>query len=130
MDRCSTCQQGYVLQNNRCLPIPDFCASVDPNRRCLKCQSGYKLYLGACFSENLANCPLGTLPNRVDLFCQKVGPQNCIVDPTTNLCGQCNAGFTPVNGRCLKVLNVPTSCPIAQANSCCPKGFVFNNLCY
>lgn len=71
--QCSNCSAGYLLSQGICLNMIDNCAVTSNINTCDQCSAGYVLVLYSnCFSSNVANCPLGSVPRTVNgvPFCQ------------------------------------------------------------
>lgn len=134
--QCAQCTADRQLISARCYLKPDNCAIVDQFRQCLACNSGFQLFKGKCYSNQIQNCPMGSLPGYLPdspipgaVLCQPLRAQNC---PQTSsdinkICLNCDPGYTLLNGRCLNIIS-NISCP---SNSCtCTNGFIFNQACY
>lgn len=110
--------------------IPN-CESTTDINTCTSCKSGYVLIrYSNCFSQNISNCPMGSLPRNVNgvSFCQQFDVLNCNnTSPDGLYCIQCNQGFTSINGRCFIVSNT-INCPSGSCN--CQGGYYFGDNCY
>lgn len=84
------------------------------------------LQRGKCYTTQVQSCPTGSLPTST--FCQPLRAQNCInMSGDDKICNSCLAGYTLLNGRCLKIIS-STPCP--NYNCDCPIGFKFSQTCY
>ncbi len=57
---CTACEDGYTLQNGKCVEkvaCPANCAECSNSGTCTKCDSGYKLKNGACEAGSVISCP-------------------------------------------------------------------------
>ena len=69
--RCIGCLNRFYLNQNRCVPFPNFCVNVDLRGNCLSCSFGCSLLNNICNPNN--------------------GRQlNCLIfNASTNICSQC-----------------------------------------
>lgn len=64
---CATCVSGFLLSSGICLTMLPHCLETTSVDTCDSCASGYSLIrYSNCFSTNVDNCPLGSLPRSPD----------------------------------------------------------------
>lgn len=97
---------------------------------CDQCAQNYTLVrFSNCYSTDVSNCSLGSLPRTVNgvSYCQVFSNLNCDFPSNDNsFCNTCNRGYTLINGICFLV----RSAIQCAGNSCGCQGFYFNNTCY
>lgn len=102
-NQCSQCVTGYVVAvDNTCQRFVALqgCRVYSLSRTCAGCQTGYNLFVGACY-----------LP-----------VPNCLVNGPGNTCVQCNTNFLLYYGNCYAQSN-GSSCEPARAlfrSACVP----------
>ncbi|KAL4488465.1 hypothetical protein ABPG72_013033 [Tetrahymena utriculariae] len=87
---CSSCINGYYLQDNNCLPCPSQCSSCQSSTLCSSCYQNYYLDKNNNCS---VTCPNGTFGNSQNI-CQPCinGCLTCY-GPTLLECFSCQQGF-------------------------------------
>lgn len=81
-NRCLQCNSDRTLIDSRCYLKPENCKESDVYRECLRCSQGFTLLNGRCYTQNIQNCPLGSLP--LGNYCQPLRAQNCQRSSGTN----------------------------------------------
>ena len=129
-DVCLQCDSRSVLENDRCVPITANCirADITQDNECTRCEPNYELFKGKCYTEDIRNCPPGSLPNPRGNFCLPFGAKNCITS-NNGICTSCEPGYLEVNGRCV---NVTSSQPCSEGSEvqCCRRGIIWKGTCY
>ena len=122
---CASCNPDRQLIDQRCYILPENCDEVDKFRECLRCKPNFHLQKGKCLTQQVSNCPIGSLA--VSGFCQPLRAQNCRTVDDQKICQACDPNYTLLNGRCLNIIST-TVCP--QGRCSCPTGTIFNQNCY
>ena len=107
---CTTCDDGYWIDNNRCEQCPTNCLTCDSNQNCTKCiNTNFELINGTCKCK-LNNC----------LKCS---------ENATNICDECiNANYNKTNGTCIcKESHCLTCNETGSSCSQCENNFKLNN---
>lgn len=125
-NKCQQCLDDRMLIDSRCYLKPENCELSDKNRQCLTCKAGFTLVRGKCYTQQIQNCPKGSLP--ISGYCQPLRAQNCQrVFGDDKICDACDPGYSLINGRCLRVTG---SAPCANNRCSCNGGFIFEQNCY
>lgn len=122
LSTCTSCFDGWYLDNSRCLHCPHFCTSCLSAQICQTCEPGFELH------NNLCTCPpaaylLGTncLGKSSGTLVIKVLDCPVICSSCTNFetCQSCQPGYVLENNNCVCPLDsylVGTFCLSNQIN--------------
>jgi hypothetical protein len=131
---CSQCFPGSILQYGICQQLINNCNYSQTNNTdiCSACNASYVLVNDInCYSSNISNCPMGSLPRILPIsgqqYCQQFQIQNCAI-PSQDIsyCKVCLGGFQNINGVCNNITN-QVSCP---NNACKCQYYYYGNICY
>lgn len=137
---CISCQAGYILQNNYCVPVYCqilYCAVCSSNSTCLTCQSNYQLSNNTCICQtNFAPTILGSSSSSCSctssnpLLCVGCNLQGCLTCTNSTYCGACVTGYKSNSlGGCI-ACNITNclSCLINNFCQLCSSNFTVSNL--
>lgn len=116
-----------------CPLLPPNCQSSYNVLTCTVCNPGYLLLDSTnCYSQNITNCPAGSLPyndsNLKTSYCKPLPIRNCqSINKLSAVCDSCFTDYQLLNGICLKTTIIT---PCVKGVCDCSKGYLFNDFCY